>query len=40
VARACGFLSSEESGMMTGAIIDFDQQVAGTGNSIPEPPAV
>ena len=40
VARACGFLSSEESGLMTGAIIDFDQQVAGTGNSIPEPPAV
>ena len=40
VARACGFLSSEESGMMTGAIIDFDQQVQGTGNSIPEPPAV
>ena len=40
VARACGFLSSEGSGMMTGAIIDFDQQVLGTGNSIPEPPAV
>ena len=31
VARACGFLSSEESGMMTGAIIDFDQQVLGAG---------
>jgi NAD(P)-dependent dehydrogenase (short-subunit alcohol dehydrogenase family) len=40
VARACGFLASEESGMMTGAIIDFDQQVIGTGNAIPEPPAV
>ncbi len=40
VARACGYLASDESGMMTGAIIDFDQQVIGTGNSIAEPPAV
>jgi NAD(P)-dependent dehydrogenase (short-subunit alcohol dehydrogenase family) len=40
VARACGYLASDESGMMTGAIIDFDQQVLGTGNSIAEPPAV
>ncbi|MCA3574384.1 MAG: SDR family oxidoreductase [Aestuariivirga sp.] len=38
VARAVAYLSSEESGMMTGSIIDFDQQVLGTGNSIPEPP--
>ena len=29
VARAVAFLSSEESGMMTGAIIDMDQQVLG-----------
>ena len=35
VARACGFLSSEESGMMTGAIIDFDQQVHGHGQFHP-----
>lgn len=40
VARGCGFLASDESGMMTGAIIDFDQQVMGTGNSIAEPPAI
>jgi hypothetical protein len=32
------YLSSAESGMMTGSIIDFDQQVLGTGNAIPEPP--
>lgn len=39
VARAVAYLSCEESGMMTGSIIDFDQQVLGTGNSIPQPPA-
>lgn len=38
VARAVAYLSSAESGLMTGSIIDFDQQVLGTGNSIPEPP--
>ena len=38
VARAVAYLSSEESGLMTGAIIDFDQQVLGAANSIPEPP--
>jgi len=30
VARAIAFLTSEESGLMTGAVIDFDQQVIGT----------
>ena len=29
VARAVAFLASDESGMMTGSIIDFDQQVLG-----------
>lgn len=38
VARAVAFLSSAESGMMTGSIIDFDQQVIGTGNSPAAPP--
>ncbi len=38
VARAAAYLSSEESGLITGSIIDFDQQVLGTGNAIPEPP--
>jgi NAD(P)-dependent dehydrogenase (short-subunit alcohol dehydrogenase family) len=40
IARAVAYLASEESGMMTGSIIDFDQQVIGTGNSIPELPGV
>jgi len=40
VARACGYLSSDESGLMSGAIIDFDQQVLGAGNSTAEPPEV
>ena len=39
VSRAVAYLSSAESGMMTGSIIDFDQQVAGTGDSPPIPPA-
>lgn len=38
VARAVAYLSSPESGLMTGSVIDFDQQVIGTGNANPEPP--
>ena len=30
VARALAFLCSDESGLMTGAVIDFDQTVIGT----------
>ena len=30
VARAIAFLASEESGMMTGSVVDFDQTVLGT----------
>ncbi len=30
VARAVAFLASEESGLMTGSVIDMDQQVVGT----------
>jgi NAD(P)-dependent dehydrogenase (short-subunit alcohol dehydrogenase family) len=37
VARAVAFLASDESGMMTGSVIDFDQSVAG-GGSQPIPP--
>jgi len=40
VARAVAYLSSAESGMMTGSIIDFDQQVRGAGDAPPPPPAV
>ena len=38
--RARSPISQRESGMMTGSIIDFDQQVLGAGNSPPPPPAV
>ena len=30
VARALAFMTSEESGLMTGAVIDFDQTIVGT----------
>ena len=36
LARAICFLASDESGMMTGAIIDFDQSVLGAGDA-PKP---
>lgn len=39
VARTIAFLSSDESGMMTGSIIDFDQSVAGCYDSPPHPDA-
>jgi len=38
VARATAYLSSDESGLMTGSIIDFDQQVAGCYETAPQPP--
>lgn len=38
VARAAAYLSSAESGLMTGSIIDFDQQVLGAADSNPVPP--
>ncbi len=37
VARAVAYLASEESGMMTGSIIDFDQQVLGCNESAAQP---
>ncbi len=40
VARAVAFLASAESGMMTGSIIDFDQQVLGAGDAPAPPPVV
>jgi NAD(P)-dependent dehydrogenase (short-subunit alcohol dehydrogenase family) len=36
VARALAFLASDESGLMTGAVIDFDQQVIGTMDDNPD----
>ena len=37
VARGIAFLASDESGMMTGSVIDFDQSVRGAG-PVPKPP--
>ncbi|MEH6650374.1 MAG: SDR family oxidoreductase [Motiliproteus sp.] len=37
VARAIAFLASEESGMMTGSVIDMDQSVNGCYESPPQP---
>ena len=39
VARAIAFLCSEESGMMTGSIVDFDQSVLGSYETPPAPGA-
>lgn len=35
VARAVAFLASDESGLMTGAIVNFDQAVWGAYDSLP-----
>ena len=37
VARACAYLCSDESGLMTGSNIDFDQNVVGTADPPLEP---
>jgi len=37
VARACVYLASDESGLMTGSVIDFDQQVIGAGDAPSHP---
>ena len=37
VARAIAFLCSDESGMMTGSIVDFDQSVLGSYEAPPKP---
>ncbi len=39
VARAVAYLASEESGLMTGSIVDFDQQVLGANESASHPSA-
>ena len=39
VARACAYLVSAESGLMTGAIVDFDQSILGCYESAPHPTA-
>jgi len=37
VARAVAFLASDESGLMTGSIVDFDQSVLGAYEAAPQP---
>jgi len=37
VARAVTYLASDESGLMTGSVIDFDQQVVGAGDAPSHP---
>ena len=37
VARACVYLASDESGLMTGSNIDFDQTIVGVGDAPIEP---
>lgn len=37
VARAVAYLASDESGLMTGSVIDFDQQVIGAGDAPSHP---
>ncbi len=39
VARSVAYLASDESGMMTGSVIDFDQQVRGAGDAPAHPVA-
>lgn len=39
VARSVAFLASAESGLMTGSIVDFDQQVLGAGDAPATAPA-
>ena len=37
VARACAYLGSDESGLMTGSNIDFDQTIVGVSDPPIEP---
>jgi NAD(P)-dependent dehydrogenase (short-subunit alcohol dehydrogenase family) len=39
VARAVAYLASDESGLMTGSVVDFDQQVLGAHDEAPHPKA-
>ena len=39
VARACAYLASDESGLMTGSVINFDQSIWGAYESSPQPAA-
>jgi NAD(P)-dependent dehydrogenase (short-subunit alcohol dehydrogenase family) len=38
VARTVSFMCSDESGMMTGSVIDYDQSIPGCFDKVPQPP--
>lgn len=40
VARAVLFLCSDESGMMTGSVVDYDQSIPGCFDAVPQPPNI
>lgn len=40
IARAVAFMSSDESGMMTGSIIDYDQSIQGCFDTVAQPPSI
>jgi hypothetical protein len=37
IASAYSYLANDESGLMTGSVIDFDQQVTGAGDAPSHP---
>jgi NAD(P)-dependent dehydrogenase (short-subunit alcohol dehydrogenase family) len=40
IARTICFLASDESGMITGSIVDFDQSIPGCFDAVPQPPEI
>ncbi|MCB9992102.1 MAG: SDR family oxidoreductase [Hyphomicrobiaceae bacterium] len=40
VARIVAFMCSDEAGMMTGSVIDYDQSIPGCFDAVPQPPAI
>ena len=40
ISRAVCFLTSDESGTMTGSVVDFDQSIPGCFDSVPQPPNI
>jgi NAD(P)-dependent dehydrogenase (short-subunit alcohol dehydrogenase family) len=40
IARTVCFMTSDESGMMTGSVIDYDQSIPGCFDAVPQPPGL
>jgi NAD(P)-dependent dehydrogenase (short-subunit alcohol dehydrogenase family) len=40
VSRMVAFMCSDEAGMMTGSVIDYDQSIPGCFDAVPQPPAI